>query len=255
MKKFTLLLVLVITIVFETNNLYCQDLNFPGISPSIMASIALSSRFDLNLLTTSKIRLGDHTIKGEHYPSQLLQNFTLAVLSYKLTRHWSTGGGYGFEVNNPFLDTWRTNQRLIQQVQYTITGTKTRFTNRLRFEERWFRYHYDPPAFGTRARYQIGFNQKLNAKSLYWQITNELYATTSGPRNALISEDWFYSCIGLPIKSSAHFEAGFGFDSTVRDTEHDLNNLFMFQFQLNFMIGSSHKKAGEASTPPKPVQQ
>jgi hypothetical protein len=250
MKKFTPLLLLVITIISPSCNLYCQDLNFPGISPSISATVILNSRLDLNLLTTSKIRTGDHTIKGLRYPSHLLQNYTLAILSYKLNRHWQAGGGCGFEVNDPFLDTWRTNQRLIQQVQYTITGTKTRFTNRLRFEERWFRYHHDPPAFGTRGRYQIGFNQKLNAKGVYWQITNELYATTSGPRNALISEDWLYSCIGLPITALSHFEAGIGFDSTVRDTEHDLNNLFMLQFQWNFVIGSSHKK--ERVTPAAP---
>ncbi|MEO8403704.1 MAG: DUF2490 domain-containing protein, partial [Chitinophagaceae bacterium] len=195
MKQLSQVLVLS-TLLLLSNNLLAQDLSFPGIAPSITINAPLNHHFDLNFLTTSKIRLGDHTVKGVRYPSHFLQNYNLLILSYKINVHWQIGAGCGYEINDPFLDTRRNNKRFIQQVQYVLPSDKIRFSNRLRLEERWFHYHYDPPAFGTRVRYQTLFNYRINKHDLSWQLTNEVYVVPSGPRNALLSEDWVSTSIG-----------------------------------------------------------
>ena len=221
-------------------NLYSQDLNFPGIAPSVSLTVHLKT-VDLNFLSASKFRNGYHTVKDIEYEPRWLEIYTQALVSHKLSDHWQVGAGYGFQRNNPLRDDWRNEHRLVQQLIYTIPGYKFKFNNRFRFEERWFSYPTSSNAFGTRARYQAGIVKQLNDKMVYWQLNNELYAVTSGPRNSFISENWLYTGIGFPVKGLGHFETGVGYNSVVRHTNKDLMSLILLQVNWSFIVPSKMK--------------
>ena len=219
-----------------------QDLNFRGVAPSVSVTAALKNNLDINFLTVSKIKLGNYTVKETNYTNQVLEIYSQLLLSYKINKYWQLGGGYGFQRNNPFNDNWRNEHRLVQQLTYNNANKKLRFYNRLRFEERWFSYPNAPSAFGTRARYQFGFIRKLKGDNVYWQINNETYAITSGPRNSFISENWVYSGIGFPIKSFGHLETGIGYNTIVRNANKDLLNLLLLQVGWNYIFPSVKMK-------------
>jgi hypothetical protein len=210
-KAFTFLFIA----FFVVNNLWTQNLNFPGLAPSVSVTLH-QQKFDLNFLTASKTREGNHLVKDVSYKPQLLEIYSQALVSKKLNECWQIAAAYGFQRNNPFRDDWRNEHRLVQQAIYSVPGNKIRFNNRLRFEERWFSYPDAPGNFYTRARYQAGIVRQLN-KNIYWQLNNEVYAITSGRRHSFISENWLYSGIGFQVKGLGHFETGIGYNSVVRN--------------------------------------
>src|SRR5882672_8240757 len=117
-KKIIPILLLISFLCAWTGKLNAQDVNFPGVSPSFSIGTALNSKLDVNILATSKIRFGEKTIKDEKYSPQVLEIYSQALFSYKINKHWYIGTGYGFQRNNPFLDSWRNESRLVQQGNY-----------------------------------------------------------------------------------------------------------------------------------------
>jgi Protein of unknown function (DUF2490) len=223
-------------------SLSAQDVYFPGVVPFISLAAGLSEKVDINVVAISKIRLGDHMTGSVKYPAGPTQFYGHTILSYKLTTHWLIGGGVGFQRNNPFLSNWRNDYRLMEQVGYNLSGKKWKFNNRLKIEERWFNYPDAPANFGTRVRYQPTFMHQLKGWKIYWEAYDELYAIPSGPRNSFISENWFYTGIGFTTGSSSRLDTGFGCNSVVMNTHHDLNTLLMLQVMWNYTIPSKHKK-------------
>lgn len=223
-----------------------QDLNFRGISPSISITDALKNNFDINFLITSKIRLGNYTIKKTDYATQVQEIYSQLLGSYKINKHWQTGFGYGFQRNNPFDKNYRNEHRLVQQVLYNTAGKKLSFYNRFRFEERWFSYPDAPSQFATRARYQAGLLEKIRGNDFYWQINNEIYCIPSRNRNSFISENWIYTGIGFPVVPFGHLETGIGYNTVVRDINKDLQNLLLLQVSWSYIFPSSKMKTMNA---------
>jgi hypothetical protein len=219
-----------------------QNLNFPGAAPSLSLSAVISEKLDINWLAASKIRWGSQLINETYFPQEVLEIYSQALLSYKLSNYWQVSSGYGYQRNNPFNGNWRNEHRLVQQVLYSIPFGKDKFLNRLRFEERWFSYPDTLNEFGTRARFQFGYIKQLRGNMVYWQINNEIYATTSGPRNAIISENWIYSGVGFSIKSIGHFETGVGLNSVVRNKKREWNNLLLLQVAWSYVIAKKRKE-------------
>jgi hypothetical protein len=222
------------------SNTHAQDLHFPGYAPSVSVSAPVTKKLDLNFLAASKVRSGTHTVKGIQYNPLLLELYTQALVTIKLNNQWQLGSGYGFQRNNPFRDEWRNEHRLVQQVQFIIPGKHLKFYQRARFEERWFNYPDNPSSFGTRARYQAGLIKPF--KKTYWQLNNEIYFITSGPRNALIAENWIYTGYGFPVKSLGRLETGVGINSVVRNSSKDVLHLYLFQLAWSYTLPSKHKK-------------
>lgn len=212
-----------------------QDQNFPGFAPSLSFTNTLNSRFDLNVLATSKIRLGEQ-IKNEKYSPQVLEIYSQALVSYMINKHWHIGTGYGFQRNNPFLDNWRNEHRLVQQAMYVTHFNRSMLYNRFRFEERWFSFPGASNEFATRARYQIGFARELSKKA-YWQLNEEAYFIPSAYRNALFSENWVYGGIGFKLKPIGNIETGLGYNSVARNI-NDFTNYLLLQVAWSYTIKS-----------------
>lgn len=235
------LLLLSITVyLFGKETIRAQDLHFPGYAPSLSVSYAFNKKMDINFLAATKVREGNYTIKSVDYNPLLLEIYSQLLASYKLNKHWQIGGGYGFQRNNPFRDNWRNEHRLVQQVQFIVPGKKLKFYQRARLEERWFSYPANPSAFGTRVRYQAGLIRPF--KKTYWQINNEIYFITSGPRNAVIAENWIYTGYGFPIKSLGRLETGVGINSITRNINKDVLHLYLVQLAWSYTIPSKHKR-------------
>lgn len=213
-----------------------QDQNFPGVSPSLSFTASLNSKFDVNVLATSKIRLGEKTIKDEIYAPQVLEIYSQALATYAINRHWHIGAGYGFQRNNPFLNNWRNEHRLVQQAQYVTHFSRSMLYNRFRFEERWFSFPNAVNEFATRVRYQAGFATELS-KNAYWQINEEAYFIPSAYRNALFSENWFYSGIGFKLNPIGNIETGIGYNAVARNT-NDFTNYLLLQVAWSYTIKS-----------------
>src|SRR5258706_1377785 len=193
MRFFFKFLPAAIALFIAAGSLYAQDLDFPGVAPFVILTASLSKKIDLNAVALSKIRVGEHTIDGVKYDPGPLQFYSHVIFSYKITGHWQAGAGFAFQRNNPFSDDWKNDYRFLQQVVYSLRGSKWKLNNRLRLEERWFRFPGAPGSFGTRVKQQIAFTRQLKGEKFYWQVVNELYAIPSGPRNSSISEDWCYT--------------------------------------------------------------
>jgi hypothetical protein len=234
-KAFTFLFIA----FFVVNNLWTQNLNFPGLAPSVSVTLH-QQKFDLNFLIASKTREGSHTVKGMDYERRFREIYTQALVSHKLNERWQIAAAYRFQRNNPFRDDWRNEHRLVQQATYTVSGKKIKFNNRFRIEERWFSFPSTPHSFSTRVRYQTGIVKQLN-KNLYWQLNNEIYCITSGRRYQFISENWLYSGIGFPVKGLGHFETGIGYNSVVRNERKEWISLILLQVNWSFVFLSKMK--------------
>ncbi|MDP4264430.1 MAG: DUF2490 domain-containing protein [Bacteroidota bacterium] len=223
-------------------SLCAQDLNFPGVTPFVILNASLNKKVDLNVLSLSKIRVGEHIIDGVKYDPGPLQIYTHAIFSYKITGHWQAGAGFAFQRNNPFRDDWKNDYRLLQQVVYILQGSKWKLSSRLRVEERWFRFPDASGSFGTRLKQQNAFTRQLNGEKFYWQAVNELYAIPSGARNSFVSENWFYTGLGVALRSFGRWDNGFGWNTMTRNTKHDLTNLFFLQTMLTITFHRHEKE-------------
>jgi hypothetical protein len=221
--------------------LLAQNRNFSGIASSLSVSDELNKKLDLNILATSKSRLGNKKIKGVFYSPQTIDIYAQALVSYKIDKHWRLGAGYGFQRNNPFLDNWRNEHRLVQQVNYFLRIKPWMFYSRLRVEERWFSFPNSPQRFSTRIRCQTGFAVPFS-EDLYWQLYEEAYFSPSRYTAALFSENWAYTGIGIGTKSVGHFEAGLGYNSVALDSKGNFTNYLLFQAGWNCLIRSHDKK-------------
>jgi hypothetical protein len=232
-------------------SLSAQDIYFPGVCPFIIVTASPNKKIDINAVALSRIRVGEYTIRSVKYNSGPTQIYIHAIASYKLSNHWLIGGGIAFQRSNPFLSNWKNDYRLIEQLGYNLSGKKWKFNNRLRIEERWFRYPDASGNFGTRIRYQPTYMHQLNGWRLYWETYDELYAIPSGPRNSFISENWFYTGIGFTTGSSSKLDTGFGCNTMLMNAHHDLNNILMLQVMWNYAIPSRHNKEGRPVISPK----
>ena len=217
-----------------------QHLHFPGSAPSLSLT-AHVGKINLNGLVASKTRIGTQTIKGERYEPRLLEIYAQALATRSLGKKWQAGAGYGFQRNNPFRNDWRNEHRLVQQVMLSIPGARMRFTNRFRFEERWFSYPDASTRFASRARYLAGISMPIR-KEIYWQVNNEVFAITGGPRFSFIAENWLYSGIGFPVSGLGHVETGIGYNSNVRNREKEWMSLVLLQINWSFVIPPAKKK-------------
>lgn len=225
-------------LVLIRHSAFSQNINFAGTAPALSFTSVPAKKLDINFLVTSKLRVGDYTIKEEQYNTKVLEIYSQVLATYKIDKHFQTGVGYGFQRNNPFNNNWRNEHRLVQQVMYATAKEPFKFYSRFRFEERWFSYPTAQNEFGTRARYLAGIIKKLDKKNTYWQLNDEIYAITSGRKNAFISENWIYTGIGFGVKPLGRLETGIGYNTVVRNADKDLMSLLLLQVNWSYIIPS-----------------
>lgn len=236
MRLKLLIKVVLVGLLFEfSDDAYAQNLTFYGLLPAVSKTAKINEIVDFNFFGSSTIDLVPETYANKTYPRKDLQLYLQPSLIYKWRPNLNFAGSYTYQRNNPLTDDYSNEHRLWQQAVYSIPFSYGKVTNRLRFEERWIqdralgRYR-----FATRTRYQLGYSKPLSgrileAHEMYFNTYNELYFSTTGPKNAFYSENWTYAGIGYVSKEWGKFELGPVFQTAVRNKNHERRNLLLLQ--------------------------
>jgi hypothetical protein len=215
--------------------LIAQNKTENGVASSFSINAAINHKFNLNLLSTSKFAIEENEEKNNKYQPIILEIYGQALLSYSINKNWRMGVGYGFQRNNPFLDNWRNEHRLAEQVMYSQMNKNGMWYSRLRFEERWFSFADQSKDFVSRTRWQVGFAVPIISENIYWQINDEVFFTSHGISNTYFSENWAYSGIGFSMKNYGHIETGIGYDTNIDNNGRKLS-LLLLQVAWSWII-------------------
>lgn len=204
-----------------------QNINQVGFLP-ILTHTFVAPKWDVSILGASKISANSQSVEGVVYPASILEVYFQLQASRKLTSNVVVSGSYGYQRNNPFRENYTNEHRLGQQLIWVVSSKKGHFYQRFRAEERFIQdKSHQYYQFGTRARYQVGLTRDFGS-SHFINLSNEIFAIPSGPKNAFLSENIFYLGIGRKVKKG-NIEVGIVFNTIVRNNDHDLRNLLLLQ--------------------------
>ena len=238
-------------VIMVTPRIEAQTLTFYGAIPSINLTQNLSKNFNFNFFASTTIDAFDRKIESITYPSTDLQLYIQPSLIYHASKPFSYAFSYTYQRNNPFRTFYVNENRLWQQLTYTRQLSSVKWTNRLRFEERFIENKItNQYPLSTRLRYQIGFTaplrlNKQKTSSFYWSAYNEFYFSLSGAKNATYSENWSYLGLGLKLSERNKLEVGYLFQTLVRDPQQDLR--FLHLAQITWVSNFSRKSAIKSS--------
>lgn len=195
-----------------------------------MSHTIVTTKLSINVLGVTKISITEQTIGGVLFPANFLEVYFQLQASFKLRSNIMISGFYGFQRNAPFQENYTNEHRPGQQLIWVVSLKKNHFYQRFRAEERFIQdkshLYYQ---FGTRCRYQLGLTRDFGS-SHFINLSNEIFAIPSGPRNAFLSENITYIGIGRKVKKG-NIEVGIVFNTIVRNSDRDLRNLLLLQLQ------------------------
>lgn len=209
-------------------SLKAQNINQFGLLP-VVSHTFVTPKLDFNFLAVSKISTIDQTVAGILYPAGPLEIYFQVQGLLKLRENVTLSYSYGFQRNNPLQENYTSEHRQGQQLIWVISFKEIHLYQRFRFEERFIqRIDHSDYLFGTRARYQLGFSRNIGTSPYFINLSNEIFAVPTGPRNAFLSE--YIAYIGIGWKSKVgNIEVGLVYDTNVRNTGQDLRNLTLLQ--------------------------
>jgi hypothetical protein len=221
-----------------------QDLAFYGFLPAINLTGSFGGKINVNLFSSTTIDAVNERIGGIEYPATDFQFYLQPSVIYVHSPQLNFAASYTYQRNNPFQDNFVNEHRLWQQVIYAMPLGAGKLNQRLRLEERFIenRVTSKYPYF-TRARYQIGYNQPLQGRTLeahefYLNTYNEFYFSLTGAKNATYSDNWTYGGVGYDLGNLGRFEVGYLFQTAVRNAQKDLRflNLAQVMWVKNFSL-------------------
>jgi Protein of unknown function (DUF2490) len=227
--------------IFIPFGLDAQNVNQVGFLP-VVSHTFVAPKVDVNILGASKISANHQRVQGVLYPASILEIYFQVQASLKLKPNLIVSGSYGFQRNNPFRENHTNEHRLGQQLIWIIRIKESHLYQRFRFEERFILNDNQPHyQFGTRGRYQVGFNHNVGSSNYFINLSNETFAILSGPRNAILSENISYVGIGKKAKIG-NIEIGLVYNTIVRNEDYDLRNLVLFQVMWSSSMSRMKEK-------------
>jgi hypothetical protein len=241
MKKISILIIMFGLFQFSR----AQNLTFYGFLPAISHTGRISDRVDYNFFGSTTVDAFKSTIKGTEYPAKDLQLYIQPSIVYKFSPDFNTSFSYTYQRNNPLTKDYSNEHRIWEQFIYARSFSKFRFTNRVRFEQRFIEnMEAKTYPLSTRLRYQLGLNFPLQGKTLeknefYFNAYNEFYFSLTGVKNATYSENWTYAGVGYDLGDAGRLELGYLLQMAVRDSEKDIRmlNLCQVTWSSNFNFG------------------
>jgi hypothetical protein len=215
--------------------LTAQNLTFYGFLPAVSQTGRISNRVDYNFFGSTTIDAFRSTIGGTEYPAKDLQLYIQPSVVYKFSPNFNTSCSYTYQRNNPLTADFGNEHRIWEQFIYAHSFSKYRFTNRVRFEQRFIENRTNKTyPMSTRLRYQLGLNFPLQGKTLeknefYVNAYNEFYFSLTGNKNATYSENWTYVGIGYHLGKAGRLEIGYLLQMAVRDAKKDIRRLNLCQ--------------------------
>lgn len=206
-----------------------QNVQYFGWFPTIDHSAKLAERWGYNVYLFDAIKPYSNEINGERDAARSFYAYGEAGLSYSLTKRLSATAAYVHERQNPFLDSYRTENRLFQQLTLKLpVGKKAELKQRLRFDERFVqnRATGETP-FTHRLRYLLGFKQPFAADKLYFMAYSEAFFNTS--KSFKFEENWSAAQLGFRLNERNSIEAGLLFVGWINNAAGDWLDQFYLQ--------------------------
>jgi len=206
-----------------------------GVNPYISFTKSVAPRYDLTILHWDVLTLGERNFQGRAYPRDWVQTYFQTALTFKYNSSWNFAIGHVYQMNNPNRDDYQNEHRIFPQVTYASSWRSTRFTQRLRVEERFVQdREKDVYHARTRVRFQTGMQFPLQGRTLdpgeyYFNTYNEFYFSALGERNAFWSDDWVYTGLGFQTKDWGRIEAGPIAQFSVVNRDKDIRQLTVLQ--------------------------
>ena len=202
MRRAALLLTLAIAAMVS----HAQNTNYFGLFPTIDHSGDISKKFSYNAYLFDAIKLDgsdDATLPADGSSFYIYGELGL---SYQLTPRLSATAAYVHERQHPFTDSYRTENRLFQQLTLKLPIGKSELKQRLRFDERFIqdRVTGDAP-LTTRLRYLIGVKYPANTKVYFTGYTEAFFNTSN---DFTYEENWAALQGGLKLNDANAIEAG-----------------------------------------------
>lgn len=168
-----------------TGNSYAENLSGQGIRPFISIGKRLNQRWSINNFISDKIKLSRDGYEGRNHSARDIQFYDQLSFVYRSSDSLDLGFGYVFQRTNPWSADYVNENRLFQQLGYTIRPRMGVVTMRLRFEERFIKdRETGVTPLSTRLRYRVQLVRELNGftsslERYYLRISNEFYIDTS----------------------------------------------------------------------------
>lgn len=206
-----------------------QNVQYFGLFPTIDHSGKISDRLGYNVYLFDAIKPYSNKINSEQDKARSFYAYGEAGLSYSLTKRLSITAAYVHERQNPFLDSYRTENRLFQQLTLKLPiGKKTELKQRLRFDERFVqnRTTGETP-FTHRLRYLLGIKQPFANGKLYFMGYSEAFFNTSN--SFKFDENWTALQLGIRLNDKNSIEVGLLFVGWINNAQNDWLNQYYLQ--------------------------
>lgn len=231
----------IISIIFS-HSISAESQQFYGFRPQISITKDISDRWDLNAFTSTHPIVSNNLNGKIKVPADIQYYFqTSPIYKYSPNLNFVILG-YIHQRTNPFSEDFGIENRLFQQAVYGMDTIFGRFTQRMRFEERFIHNKItNETPLSTRLRYQIALLIPLQGKGLddgefYFNIYNEFYFSLTGARNAFYSENWSYAGIGYQTRQYGRIEVGPLVQRSIINQQHEVRyiNLLQLNWSYNF---------------------
>ncbi len=175
------------------------------------------------------------SFKGKNYEAGIIDTYFQTSLSYQQSQNLAFNLGHIFQEKDPLHDDFQNEHRIFEQVTYLQNLRFFNISHRFRFEQRFTdNRSKDQIDIRTRLRYQIGLKIPLrgiilDSKEYYFNTYNEIYLSTSGPRNAFLSDNWYYAALGYQTAHLGSFEIGPLIQTSVINNDKDLRWFYAIQ--------------------------
>lgn len=240
---FRLSLVFVFPFLFSLQG-KTQTRYFTTIFPGISVSSPFSDKSELNLSSSAQYNTLAREYDGTSYPAAFnYVDFQIGAV-YKYNQHMHIAAAWYYRNTDPGRSSSFSENRFWQQVTFISRIGNLRFRNRLRMEERLITRNGRTEPLKWRLRYQTGFEiplqgEKTDIKEFYAVLLNEAYFSLSKPHSAFYGENWISAFLGYRISAKSRLEVGPAWQTQIRNTEKEKNNLIHLQanllIQTNFL--------------------
>ncbi|MDZ7878791.1 MAG: DUF2490 domain-containing protein [Saprospiraceae bacterium] len=224
-KKLTILLAFQLAISIAGN---AQNVNYFGWFPTLDLSGKIANRWSYNVYLFDAVKPYNSTENAQTDKARSFYVYGETGLSYQLTDNLSVTAAYVHERQNPFLDNYRTENRLFQQMTLKLPVGKSELKQRLRFDERFVQNRATGATpFTHRLRYLLGIKKPFADNKMYLMAYSEAFFNSS--KSFKFDENWSALQLGFRLNDKNSIEAGLLFVGWINNAANDWLNQYYLQ--------------------------
>ncbi|MCP4521341.1 MAG: DUF2490 domain-containing protein [Cytophagales bacterium] len=252
MKKITISLLLFISIftiskaqVVSEEPVGSVNYHVGGIFPTYNQNGKITEKWNYSLYSFLSVFPSEQESKEQQFDAQSNAFYLEIAGSYSINPKLSFAGSYTYERVNPFLDTYRNENRVWLQGQYETKLGRVSLKNRLRYDFRFIQNRTtENTDFRPRLRYLLGvsFPFKEEGKT-YFAAYEEIFLETYEDRVSIYGENWAFVGVGTALSPKVKIETGLLYIGWILDSR--ANWLHQYYWQLTLITQLDFKKKND----------